>query len=285
MELESTTNSAYQPQSIDTSIESDRLFFKLLQQRSPIQRLQMGSGMMRSARQLSLSSLRSRFGNLLELDFARKVALAWLQEDLPPNFTPHLNQMTWIQDSTGLATILHRVLTALEVCYYITGGVAAIAYGEPRTTRDLDIVIDITPAAIDRLVAALENEGFSVPGVEDVKSGRMMSLGITHIESISRADLVLSQGDDFDRSKFQRIQAIDVPGIGTLNFASPEDVILAKLLWGQRSQSEKQWRDVLGILKVQGNSLDFAYLTQWAARLNIAELVQRAIAAAGLEIS
>lgn len=275
-------SSAYQPQSIDTSVESDRVFFHLLRQQSPLQRLIMGNEMVRSARQLSLSSLRSRFGNLPEPAFAQKVALAWLQEDLPLNFTPHLNQMTWIQDLTGLAAILHRVLTRLAVPYYITGGVAAIAYGEPRTTRNLDIVMDIAPTNIDRLVAALEAEGFYVPGVEDVKVGRMTTLGITHIESISRADLVLSPSGDFDHSKFQRIRPIEVPGIGTLNFALPEDVILAKLRWGQRSQSEKQWRDVLGILKVQGESLDFAYLNQWAERLDLTELLQRAIAAAGL---
>jgi len=272
----------YQPQAIDTSVESDRVFFHLLRQRSPIERLMMGSGMMRSARQLSLSSLKSRFGNLPKPDFARKVALAWLQEDLPLNFTPCLNEMTWIQDSIGLAVILHRVLTALDVPYYITGGVAAITYGEPRTTRDLDIVMDIAPTDLERLVAALEVEGFYVPGVEDVQSGRMMTLGITHIESISRADLVLSKSLDFDRIKFQRIRSLDVPGFGTLHFVSPEDIILAKLLWGRRSQSEKQWRDVLGVLKVQGDSLDFAYLTQWAAQLDVTELVQRAIAEAGL---
>jgi hypothetical protein len=59
-------------------------------------------------------------------------------------------------------------------------------------------------------------------------------------------------------------------------------VVLAKLLWGRQSQSEKQWRDVLGVLKVQGNSLDFAYLTQWATQLELSELLQGAIAAAGL---
>jgi hypothetical protein len=136
------SDSAYQPQSLDTSIESDRIFFHLLRQRSPLQWLKMGHDMVRSARQLSLSSLRSRFGHLSETAFAQKVALAGLQEDLPPNFTPHLNPMTWIQDSTGLTAILHRILTILEVPYYLTGGVAAIAYGEPRTTRDIDIVME-----------------------------------------------------------------------------------------------------------------------------------------------
>jgi hypothetical protein len=276
------SNSTYQPQSIDTSVESDRFFFRLLRQRSPLQRLIMGNDMIRSARQFSLSCLQSRFGNLPETAFVQKVALAWLQEDLPPNYTPHLNPMTWIQDSTGLAAILHRILTTLEVPYYITGGVAAIAYGEPRTTRDIDIVMDIAPTDIDRLVAALEAEGFYVPGVEDVRSGKMTSLGITHMESISRADLVLTRTNDFDLMKFQRIRPIDIPGVGTFNFVSPEDLILAKLLWGQQSQSEKQWRDVLGVLKVQEDSLDFDYLTQWAAQLDLVDVVQQAIAAAGL---
>jgi hypothetical protein len=278
------SDSAYQSQSIDTSVESDRFFFHLLRQRSPLQRLIMGNDMIRSARQLSLSGLRSRFGDLPETALAQKVALAWLQEDLPPNYTPHLNPMTWIQDSTGLAAILHRILTTLEVPYYITGGVAAIAYGEPRTTRDIDVVMDIAPTDIDRLVAALEAEGFYVPGVEDVRSGRMTTLGITHMESISRADLVLTRTGDFDLMKFQRIRPIGVPGVGTFNFVSPEDLILAKLLWGQQSQSEKQWRDVLGVLKVQGDSLDFAYLAKWSSRLDLTELMQGAIAAAGLEI-
>lgn len=276
------TDTAYQPQSIDTSVESDRFFFSLLRQRSPLQRLEMSAQMIRSARQLSLVSLRSRFLDLPPEEFARKVAIAWLQEDCPHNFTPSVNEMTWIQDSTGIAALLHAILTNLEIPYYITGGVAAIAYGEPRTTRDLDIVLEVAPMEIDRLVAVLEAEGFYVPGVEEVRDGRMTTLGVTHIESISRADLVLSGSEDFDQVKFERIRAIDFPGVGALNFASPEDVILNKLHWGRQSQSEKQWRDVLGVLKVQGDTLDFDYLRSWGMRLDLAELLDRAIREAGL---
>lgn len=276
------TNTAYQPQSIDTSIDSDRFFFRLLRQRSSLQRLKMSADMMQSARQLSLLSLRSRFLDLPPEEFARKVAIAWLQEDCPLNFTPSLNEMTWIQDSTGIAARLHTILTRLGIPYYITGGVAAIAYGEPRTTRDLDIVLEIAPADIDRLVAVLEAEGFYVPGVEDVRDGRMTTLGVTDIESISRADLVLSGSESFDQVKFERIRTIDFPGVGALNFASPEDVILNKLRWGRQSQSEKQWRDVLGILKVQGETLDFDYLKLWGMRLDLAEVIDRAIQEAGL---
>ena len=63
---------------------------------------------------------------------------------------------------------------------------------------------------------------------------------------------------------------------------SPEDIILQKLNWGRGSQSEKQWRDVLGVLKVQGNSLDFAYLLQWALELELEEDLGRALVEAGL---
>ena len=277
-----TSQVGYRPQAIDTSIESDRFFFELLRQRSTLNRLQMAAGMMRDARRMSLASLHQRFSALTPQQFAQKVSLAWLQDDCPIGFTPHLdNEMNWIQDSTGLAAILHRVLTTIGIPYYITGGVAAIAYGEPRTTRDLDIVMEVPLTDIDRLIAALEQEGFYVPGGDDVRSGRMTTLGVTHIESISRADLLLSGSDEFDLVKFDRIREIDFPGIEALKFASAEDLILIKLRWGRQSQSEKQWRDAQGILKVQGDSLDFAYLTQWAARLDLIELLDQALIEAG----
>jgi hypothetical protein len=270
----------YTPQSIDTSEESDRYFFQLLKARTPLERLQMSAKMTRSARSLSLHCLRSQFAALSPVALAKKVATAWLQEDCPPNFIPSLNQMTWIQDSIGLAGILHPILTRLEIGYYITGGVAAIAYGEPRTTRDLDLVLAVALTDIDRLVAALEAEGFYVPGVDDVKSGRLTTLGITHTESISRADLMIAGADEFEQEKFVRIRAIDFPGLPSLNFASPEDLILSKLRWGQCTQSEKQWRDVLGVIKVQADQLDFEYLSLWAERLNLVDSLSRALAAA-----
>jgi hypothetical protein len=103
---------------------------------------------------------------------------------------------------------------------------------------------------------------------------------------VLNADIVLNANTEFDRSKMERrrLEAIGLDESEQFWLASPEDLILAKLLWGQQSESEKQWRDILGVLKVQGDSLDFAYLTQWASQLDLTALMQRAIAAAGLEI-
>lgn len=270
----------YRPQAEDTGIETDLMFFHLLRQRSAVQRLEMGMQMIRDSRQLSLVGLKRSFTELTPGQFASKVALAWLQEDSPEEFKPQGNEMTWIQDSTALAALLHQILETLKIPYYITGGVAAITYGEPRTTRDLDLVIAIDSSQIDPLVAALEASGFYVSGIDDVAPGR--TLGITHMETISRADLVIAATDEFDRIKFERSQTLEVPGKGTFYFISVEDLILSKLQWGQRSQTDKQRRDVLGILKVQIDLLDLSYLREWGQRLKLSIELEQLLKEAGI---
>ncbi|HBL58768.1 MAG TPA: hypothetical protein DDZ80_09695 [Cyanobacteria bacterium UBA8803] len=271
----------YRPQAEDTSAETDLLTFYLLRQRTPSDRLRMAASLIRSSRKLSLSSLSQQFGHLSPTLFAQKIALAWLQEYCPPNYIPTGESLMWIQDSVSLAVKLHPIFKKLGISYYITGGVAAISYGEPRTTQDLDLVMAISSEDIDRLTNALGQAGFYVPGVDDVKSGRMRTLQITDMESISRADLVVAGTDEFERLKFERRRVIEFEGIA-LYFASPEDVILNKLRWRQGSGSEKQWRDVLGVLKVQADNLDFDYLTQWAEQLGIADALNQALTDAGI---
>lgn len=272
----------YRPQAQDTSPEVDAFGFWLLRQKTPEQRLAMGATLNRNARQFSINCFRKRFAHLNPQEFAQKLAHAWLQEHCPIDYTPTGNEMTWVQDSITLAAHLHPVFETLGIAYYITGGVAAIAYGEPRTTQDLDIVLAIRPQDIRALADALEQAGFYVPGVEDASSGRMRTLQITHVESIARADLMIAEDSEFDRIKFERKQQYDLPGGIAVYLASPEDIILNKICWGQTSQSEKQWRDVLGVLKAQGEALDYSYLVQWADHLGILDALNRALIEAGV---
>ena len=280
-----TAKPGYRPQAEDTCIETDLFFFGLLQQRTADQRLEMGFGMVQSARRLSFQCLSQQFQQLAPHQLAHKIATAWLQEDYPddlPLTVSENSEMSWIQDSTDITVRLHYILSDLGILYYVTGGVAAIAYGEPRTTRDVDIVLEIAPSQVDTLVAVLVNNGFYVPGADDVKTGRMRSLSVTHIETVSRADLVVSGSGAFDQLRFQRRRLIAMPTGEQVYFSSPEDIILAKLLWGQRSRSEKQWRDVLGVLKVQQMALDYGYLGEWAERLELSELLSQALVEAGI---
>jgi hypothetical protein len=192
----------------------------------------------------------------------------------------------WVQDPSEIARVLHFIFESLNIAYYITEGVCAIAYGELRTTRDLDIVIECEPSAIMAIVTQLEAEGFYCPpsAIADIQAGTARVLSVTHTQLVLNADIVLNADTDFDRSKMERrrLEAIGLEESDQFWLASPEDVILAKLRWGQQSQSEKQWRDVSGVLKVQGDSLDFDYLTRWASQLELTELLQNVIAAAGL---
>ena len=113
----------------------------------------------------------------------------------------------------------------------------------------------------------------------------MQILSVTQIATISRADLIISNSTEFDRIKFERREIIDLPDRGRIYFASVEDVILSKLLWGQSSQSEKQWRDVLGILKVQAEKLDVDYLNKWSEYLNLSNLLNLAMTESGISRS
>jgi hypothetical protein len=273
----------YCPQSEDCNLEADLLDFYLLRQISSTDRVAMSASLMQGARKLSLHSLRHQLTDLSASQFARRVAEAWLQEDCPSNCIPTSPEMTWIQDSTQLATQLHHLLTEAQVPYYITGGVAAITYGEPRTTRDLDLVLSISSADLDRLVSTLEQEGFYATGVEDVKAGRMNVLQVTQIETISRADLMIAEPDRYEQLKFARRRLSPFPDGTEVYLACPEDVVISKLRWGERSQSEKQWRDVLGILKVQLGALDYEDMHTLAAEFEISEALERATVEAGVQ--
>jgi hypothetical protein len=267
----------YQPQAEDSSIESDRYRFKLLATRSNEQRMLMTAKLTKGGRKLSLMGLESTFGYLSQPDFALKVAQVWLGNRWPIGFTPQGDAMTWIQDSLELAEQLHPIFATLNIQYYVTGGVAATTYGEPRLTIDLDLVINVSGAELYPLIVALEAENFYVPGVEDAVSGRMNTLQITHQQTIATADIAIATDEVWEKIKFHRRRLI-----AGIYLASPEDVILNKLKWGKQSQSEKQWRDVLGIFKVQGTKLDFAYLQQWGHQLGLSAELNQAIEAAGL---
>jgi hypothetical protein len=245
----------YRPQSDDKTPEADAIDFYLL-------------------RQLTNSTYKERF--------ARSILRSkWL-----PILTPTSDPSMWTQDPSEIARLLHPIFETLGISYYITGGVAASVYGDPRTTRDLDLVIELLPDNVFQLVEALETAGFYCPpgSVEDIQQGRGMVLSVTHMTLVLNADIVLNSHTEFDRSKMarRRLEALDEAGVEHFWIASPEDIILAKLLWRQQSQSQKQWTDILGILKVQAEHLDRGYLTDWAQRLGLIDDLNQAFTESGI---
>jgi hypothetical protein len=277
-----TLQPGYRPQSEDKTPESDAIDFYLLRQRTNRERWQASASLIRWSRAVSLRGMRKAS----QLTFRERFAQSVLGDKWLPILTPTSDPSMWTQDPSEIARLLHPIFETLSIPYYITGGVAASIYGDPRTTRDLDLVIELSRSEISPLVKALEEAGFYCPpgAVEDIQMGRGRVLSVTHMTKILNADIVLNADTDFDRSKMARrqLEALDLAGIEQFWIASAEDVVLAKLLWRKQSQSQKQWADVLGILKVQSENLDYSYLAEWANQLNIADDLNIALTEAGI---
>ncbi|MEC4818495.1 MAG: hypothetical protein SAK29_35275 [Scytonema sp. PMC 1069.18] len=275
----------YRSQSQDTNSEADVYLFARLRELSFKQRLEMFVVHNRGIKKLCLAGIKLRHRGVSLSEIRYVYARAVLSEKFSPEFEPKgTDENMWIQDSISLAGELHQLLESINIPYYVSGGVAASLHGEPRSTRDLDLVIQIQLEEVDLLVTTLERAGYYCPvgAVENLKQGREMMLNITHMETISNADLYMADGSPFALSQMSRRTLIDLEGILPFWIASAEDVILQKLRWGEGERSQQQWRDVQGILKLQTEVLDYAYLIKWAEKLDLADLLTQAFTQAGI---
>lgn len=181
--------------------------------------------------------------------------------------------------------ILAERLEAIEVPYFIGGSTASIVYGEMRTTRDVDVVIHVRGRRARELVDAFR-DGFYV---DEVAVERAMETGdcfnVIHELHFFQVDIFTPPesprlDEQFQRRRAVRLEFLDPPRRVWL--ASPEDVILSKLEWYRAGaeSSSLQYRDVLGILKAQGE-LDAAYMQRSARERAIDDLLARALADAG----
>lgn len=275
----------YRPQASDNSIEADIYLFDKLRQLSLKQRLEQAATLDRTVKKLSLIGIKLRLKKAAIAEIREHFCRAVLAEKFYSDFQPiGTDEMMWIQDSIALAQQLHALLESINIPYYVGGGVASSIHGEARSTRDLDLAIQIPRQEIDLLVTTLENAGFYCPAgaVEELKQSRTQLLNITHTETIANADIYIADNTPFALSQMSRRQLIEVEGTANFWVASPEDTIVQKLFWAKNSRSEKQWRDVLGILKLQGANLDRDYLQEWAHRLEVLDALTQAMTEAGI---
>jgi hypothetical protein len=190
-------------------------------------------------------------------------------------------------DPVALALILARILDRLGVQYCIGGSVASSVYGEVRTTLDVDVVADLHSEHVDAFIAALGSEFHVVPEAVRRAVRERSSFNLIHEEMLIKADVYVAPDDSVHRDQFRRSRRVAVrpePG-SELVLASPEDVVIHKIRWYVMGGevSDRQWRDVLGVLKVQATTLDLDYLKRVAADLGLSQLVTRALSEAGLE--
>lgn len=166
-------------------------------------------------------------------------------------------------------------LDRLGLRYVIVGSTASITFGEPRLTNDIDVVVELPLAKVGQLCAAFPADDYYVSA--DAAFAAVNTRGqfnIIHPASGLKIDIIVPSDSEFDQRQLQRGVRVSIPPDLAVNFASPEDVILKKLEYYQEGGSEKHLRDIAGILRVRGDNLDRAYISEWATRLGVAVIWQ-----------
>jgi hypothetical protein len=190
-----------------------------------------------------------------------------------------------IPEPIAVTLLVIEALDDLGVPYLIGGSLASAVYGVPRATMDADLVADLRLEHAEQLARSLGNAFYLE--IESIREAirRHSSFNVIHMETMFKLDIFVPKRRPFDAAQLARRRPVVVAADPqrTAYFASAEDSILTKLEWyrvgGQ--VSERQWRDVMGILKAQSNRLDLAYMRQWAVPLNVADLLEQALGEAG----
>lgn len=177
----------------------------------------------------------------------------------------------------SLGDYLRALVGILEdagVPYMVAGSVASAVHGEPRSTQDVDLIVELDSASLGRLLALLPEDRFYVSADAAREALRRRGqFNVIDMDTGWKADLILRKSRPFSVEEFSRRATRVAFGV-TLNIASAEDVVLAKLEWAARSGgSERQLRDVRGILAAPGQNLDRVYLERWAQELGVADVL------------
>lgn len=166
----------------------------------------------------------------------------------------------------------------LGIAYYVGGSLASSLHGVPRATNDVDVIAALRPHHADELTKLL-SETYYIDARMIVDSlRRNQSANLIHLATMVKIDLYGEQSMPFTTEALDRAGHETMPGWPhPIRFATAEDILLAKMTWYRAGgeQSERQWGDLLGILRVQEDVLDHAYIARWLDRLNVRDIYNR----------
>jgi len=174
------------------------------------------------------------------------------------------------------------ILQQLDIAYAIGGSVASSIYGKVRFTEDADITVEPFDNQADKLIELLSSDYYISKAAVYQALKQQRSFNVIHLDSAFKIDVFIRKDTAFEKQLMARRKSLKLSDSIKKEFAvvSAEDIILLKLQWYRDGgcSSQRQWDDVLGILAVQAERLDFEHLNKWAAILGINELLEKAVA-------
>jgi len=186
-----------------------------------------------------------------------------------------------VTDPTYVTSTVIDVLEDLDITYFVSGSLASSTYGSFRLTHDADIVADIASNQVDAFVEALAKDFYlNEPAIHDAIRHRT-GFNLIHMKSAFKVDIFLPKNRPHVKRVFKRrVKRKFAPESDReVFFASPEDIILAKLEWYRMGGevSQLQWQDVQNILRQRKNQLDMNYLKRSAAELDLTDLLEQSL--------
>ncbi len=166
--------------------------------------------------------------------------------------------------------VISQRLNKSNIAYMISGSTAANYYTVPRMTRDIDIVVDLKDADIDKFVSLFQNDFYIDKEMikKEVLGEGMFNL--IHNQYVIKIDFIIRKDSEFQKSAFSRRRRISIEN-NLIWLISAEDLVLAKLLWSKDSHSEIQLKDVQNLLETL-KDIDIAYIKEWVGKLDLGQL-------------
>lgn len=164
-------------------------------------------------------------------------------------------------------------LDSANVPYMLTGSIAMAVYSIPRMTRDIDLIIELSPADVDTIIGLFSRDCYIDENTVKQAVNTQGIFNIIHNTWVVKADFIVRKNEVYRREEFARRRTVDIEGI-TISVVAAEDLILSKLVRGKQSRSELQVRDAHQIISAN-TKLDWGYMRKWAAALGVDDLLVR----------
>ncbi len=262
----------------DTSPEAQRILAGIYRSMSPARKWGLLASEFRCAWQLHEAGTRRRNPRITPAEIQR----AWVAKLVGNAFPGRPAEREVMNGPVENLEVVREVLAVFEslaIPYVLGGSFASSFHGTPRQTRDADISVDPFPGQVEEVVASFGPDYYLDAGAIRQAHQARSCFNIINTTSGFKVDVFIKKDRPFDQSLMQRRIAVPFPDIPDreIDLATAEDTILLKLEWYRLGgeTSDRQWSDILGVLRVQGDRLDDAYLDHWAAELKVADLLDR----------